>query len=266
MINVVKQRVAVWPLRLPYYVDVVSALIAREFAIRYKGSLLGVLWAIVSPLAMVAILYAVFTRIIPLNVAHYSSFVFTGLLPWTWFSASVLSGATSLLTNRDLVRKPFFARAVLPVVVVGTNFLLYLLALPVLMGSVLLEGLLPTSALLFLPLVWLVQAIFTLALTMLVAALSVIIRDVRHLLDVVLMLWFYLTPVFYDVRLLPQETGRFFVLNPMAVIVEAHRDILIAGFLPDLMALAGTALTGVLVLLFAYTIFRVFDGAFVEEL
>jgi len=266
MIGVSRSKQADVLARLSYYFDVIRALIGRDFAMRYKGSTLGVLWAVLSPLAMVTIMYIVFTNVVPLGIANYSSFVFTGLLPWTWFSASVHSAASTLLDNRDLVRKPFFARPVLPVVVVGTNFLLYLLAFPVLLASLLFEGLMPTSALLVLPVLWLVQALFTLAITMLVAALSVIIRDMRHLLEAVLMIWFYLTPIFYDIRLLPPETSRFFVLNPMAVLVQSQRAIVIAGFTPNWVALGGVALSGALILVFAVVVFRFLEDAFVEAL
>ena len=255
-----------WPLRLGYYGDVIRALIERDFAIRYKGSTLGMLWALLSPLAMAAILYVIFTRIVPLGIPHYSTFVFTGLLPWTWFNAAVMTGSGALLSNRDLVRKPFFFKPVLPVVVVGTHFLLYLLALPVLFLSLLFEGLTPTVTLLWLPAVWVVQALLTLGVTMLVTALSTVVPDMRHLLEIIMLLWFYLTPIFYDIRLLPAETTRFFVLNPMAVIVQACRDITIYGLPPNWLALTGVAATAWVLLVLGYAVFRFFEDAFVEAL
>lgn len=255
-----------WASRLGYYGDVIRALVERDFAMRYKGSTLGMLWALLSPLAMAAILYAIFTRIVPLGIPHYSTFVFTGLLPWTWFSAAVTTGSATLLANRDLVRKPFFFKPVLPVVVVGTHFLLYLLATPVLVGSLLFEGLSPTPMLLWVPALWAVQALLTLAVTMLVAALSTIVPDVRHLLEIVMLLWFYLTPIFYDIRLLPAEVSQLFVLNPMAVIVQAHRDITIYGLAPNWLALTGVAATAWVLLVLAYAVFRFFEDAFIEAL
>lgn len=266
MIHTLKTNTPALSWRLGYYADAIRVLIGRELAIRYKGSVLGMLWAILSPLATVAILYFLFTRIVPLNIPHYSSFVYTGLLPWTWFSAALQSGSSTLLDNRDLVRKPFFARPLLPVVVVGTNFLLYLLALPVLLVILMLEGLSLTSALLLLPLVWLVQALFTLACAMLMAALSVVVRDMQHLLGIILLMWFYLTPIFYTIKQLSPDTARFYVLNPMAVIVESHRAIAIAGFAPDWGALAGVVAISCLLLAFSYLVFRTLEDSFVEAL
>jgi lipopolysaccharide transport system permease protein len=266
MIGISKNRPETFQLRIGYYLDAIGVLIGRELAIRYKGSVLGLLWAVLSPLATVAILYFLFTHILPLGIPHYSSFVYSGLLSWTWFSAAVHTGSSTLLDNRDLVRKPFFARPLLPVVVVGTNFLLYLLALPVLLILLMIDGLAPTSALLLLPLVWGVQALFTLACTMLMAALSVVVRDMQHLLGIILLMWFYLTPIFYNLGQLPAEKARLFVLNPMAVIVQSHRAITVAGLPPDWPALAGVVAISSLLLIFSYIVFRSLEDTFVERL
>lgn len=266
MIHTVKTNTTSFQWRLGYYTDVVQTLVGRELAIRYKGSTLGLLWAILSPLATVVILYFLFTRIVPLGIPHYSAFIYTGLLPWTWFSAALQTGSSTLLDNRDLVRKPFFQRPLLPVVVVGSNFLLYLLALPVLLILLLIEGLTLTPALLWLPLIWLVQALFTLACSMLMAALSVVVRDMQHLLGIILMMWFYLTPIFYSLNQLPAETSRFYVLNPMAVIIEAHRAVAMVGFAPDWLALGGVVAISGLLLVFSYIVFRSLEDMFVEVL
>ncbi len=266
MIHTLKTNTTSFQWRLGYYSDVVRALVGRELAIRYKGSVLGLLWAVLSPLATVVILYFLFTRIIPLDIPHYSAFIYSGLLPWTWFSAALQTGSSTLLDNRDLVRKPFFQRPLLPVVVVGSNFLLYLLALPVLVASLLIEGLSLTPALLWLPLIWVVQALFTLACSMLMAALSVVVRDMQHLLGIILLMWFYLTPIFYSLNQLSPQTSRFYVLNPMAVIIEAHRAVALLGFAPDWLALGGVVATSGLLLTFSYIVFRTLEDTFVEAL
>jgi homopolymeric O-antigen transport system permease protein len=253
-------------LRSPFYFyDVLTTLVGRELRIRYKGSMLGLLWAILSPLGTVVILHVLFTKILPLNIPHYPAFVYSGLLPWTWFQSAVLTGASTLMDNRDLVRKPFFPRPLLPAVVMTTNFMLYLLALPVLVVLLLGEGLRLSPALLLLPLVWLVQAIFTLACAVLVAALGVLIRDVQHLLGVGMLLWFYLTPIFYDVDRIAADKARWFALNPMAVIVQAHRAITLGGTGPDWAALGTWAVVGVGLLAASLFVFQALQDAFVEQ-
>ena len=248
-----------------YLFDAITTLVGRELRIRYKGSVLGLLWAILSPLGTVVILHILFTQILPLNIPHYATFIYSGLLPWTWFQSAVLTGASTLIDNRDLVRKPFFPRPLLPAIVTTTNFMLYLLALPVLLALLLGEGSSLSPLLLLLPFIWLVQAIFTLAFTILFAALGVLIRDVQHLLGVGMLLWFYLTPIFYDVDRIGPDKARWFRLNPMAVIVEAHRAIALRGEMPDWAALGVWALVGGGLLVASLAIFRALQDAFVEE-
>lgn len=255
-------RVALSP---GYFYDAIITLVGRELRIRYKGSLLGVLWAVLSPLGTVVILQVLFTRILPLNIPNYAAFVYSGLLPWVWFQSAVQSGAAALLDNRDLVRRPFFPRPVLPAVVTSTHFLLYLLALPVLIALLLFDGIALTPYLLLLPVIWLVLVVFILACTILVAALGVLIRDVRHLLDVGMLLWFYLTPIFYDLQQVDQSRARWFALNPMTAPVEAHRAITLYGQAPDWDALGITAALGVVLLIVSLVIFRLLEDAFVEE-
>lgn len=248
-----------------YLYDLVATLVGRELHIRYKGSLLGMLWAILSPLGTVAILHILFTKIVPLNIPNYAAFVYSGLLPWTWFQSAVQTGAATLLDNRDLVRTPFFPRPMLPVVVTSTNFLLYLLALPVLLLVMIVEGIALTPALLALPLIWLALGLFTLACTLLVAALGVLIRDVQHLLGVGLLLWFYLTPIFYDIDRVGPERARWFAFNPLAVLVTAHRAVTLNGTLPNWAALGGWTLASCALLAASLALFRALEDAFVEE-
>lgn len=250
----------------PKYIgDVITTLIRRELGIRYKGSILGILWAILNPLGTVLVMYILFTQVLPLNIPNYAAYVYSGLLPWTWFQTTVQSGASTLIDNRDLVRKPFFPKLLLPVIVTGTNFFLYLLALPVLLLLNLAYGLTPSPALLLLPIVWLVQGVFTLAFTTLCAALVVVVRDVQHLLGVIMLLWFYLTPIFYDTSRIPATSAQWFALNPLTGIVQAYRAITLYGTLPDWQSLAGTLVLGLVLLALSTAFFRTLEDAFVDE-
>lgn len=248
-----------------YYFDVVATLVQRELRIRYKGSIFGLLWAVLNPLGTVLILHILFSRLLPLNIPNYAAFIYSALLPWTWFQSSVYTGAATLIDNRDLVRQPFFPRPLLPAVVTATNFILYLLALPVLLLLLLAEGVPPSPAWLLLPLVWLVQALFTLACTVLVAALGVLVRDIQHVLSVLLLLWFYLTPVFYDPGRISPTYARWLMLNPLTVLVQAHRSIVMAGEPPDFVALGLLALVSALLLAASLSLFHRLQDIFVEE-
>lgn len=250
--------------RIAYSSDVISTLIGRELKIRYKGSWLGLAWSILSPLGTVAVLHILFTTMLPLNIPHYAAFVYSGLLPWTWFQAAVQMSATTLFDNRDLVRKPFFPSTLLPAVVTGTHFLLYLLALPVLLVLLLIEGIALTPMLLLLPVIWLVLALFALAWSLFIAAIGVLIRDVQHLLGVLMMLWFYLTPIFYDPSRLAPETQARLQLNPMTAIIQAHRAVTLQGQPPDWASLGICTLLGVAMFVLGVAVFRALNDTFAE--
>jgi ABC-type polysaccharide/polyol phosphate export permease len=177
----------------------------------------------------------------------------------------VQTSATTLAEHRDLVRTPFFAKPMLPGAVTCTNFLLYLCALPVLIGLMLADGLPFTSALAALPAIWIVQGILTLAFTVFISAVGLLVRDVQHVMGVVLMLWFYLTPIFYDLKQLPPQLARWFSLNPMAAIVSAHRDVLLHGQAPNWAQLGLWGLIGGAILAGSLLMFRQLEDAFVDE-
>ena len=246
-------------------VDTLRALVARELKVRYKGSALGLLWAWLSPLGTVLILHLLFTRVVPLQIPHYAAFVYSGLLPWAWFQGAVTTAASSLLDNRDLVRMPFFPRPILPGVVTATSFLLYVAALPVLVLLLVAESVPLTPYLLLLPVVWLVTALLVLAASVLVSALGVLVRDVQHVLGVVLLLGFYLTPVFYDLDRVAPAQARWLRLNPLTILVEAHRDLTLHGRAPDWAALAACAAASLALLACAVLVFRAFEHVMVEE-
>ena len=191
--------------RLIYVRDLLRELITRDLKLRYKRSVLGLLWALVTPLSQLMIFTFLFNRVLPLNIPNYTVFVFCGVLAWNWFNATLYMAAGSIVDNRDLVRRPGFPVAVLPVVTVGTNLIHYLLALPILIVFLLFDGGRITPAFAALPVLIAVQFAFILGLSYLIAAAHVTFRDTQHMLGVILMLLFYLTPVFYSADKIPEQ-------------------------------------------------------------
>lgn len=247
-----------------HLIDTLRVLVARELRMRYKGSFLGITWAILSPIGTVIILQFVFETVLKMGIPNFAIFMYTALLPWTWFANSVLAGATTLTGNRDLVRTPFFAKSLLPAVVTCANFLMYLLALPVLLGLMVANGVPLTRALIALPVIWIAEAMLTLAFTVLIAAIGVLVHDVQHLMAVLMQFWFYLTPIFYDLSRVPPELTPVFTLNPMASIVTAHRAVTLYGRFPDWEGLAYTALGSAALLGVSLFVFRTLEDAFIE--
>jgi len=250
---------------LGHLVDTLRALVGREFRMRYKGSFFGVLWAVLSPLGTVLVLQLVFRKILAVPTPFFGAFIYSALLPWVWFQSAVSTGATTLSDNRDLVRTPFFAKPMLPGAVMCTNFLLYLCALPVLFGLMFVDGLRFTTALAALPALWIVEGILALGFTVFIAAVGLLIRDVQHLIGVLLMLMFYMTPIFYDTKQLPPDLARWYWLNPMAGLISAHRNIMLFGRAPRVSDLVQWAVVGAVILCASLLMFRRLEDAFVDE-
>ena len=252
--------------RLIYLRDLLRELVVRDMKLRYKRSVLGLAWSLINPLAQLLVLYLIFSLVLPLDIPNYPVFLFTGLLVWTWFQSSLLSATSVILENPDLIRRPGFPVAVLPVVTVITQLIHFLLALPILLIFLLFSHIRLTGTILLLPLIITLQFVFTLSLTYLVAAVHVTFRDTQYLLGILLLLGFYLSPIFYEASLIPAGFQFIYHLNPMVDLINAYRTILIQGELPDYLPLLllGVVSTGLLAA--GYRIFVQSSYRFIEEL
>ena len=171
-------------------------LIKRDFQLRYAGSTLGILWSMAIPISQLLILVFVFRRVIPLEIQHYPLFVFTALLPWNWFSASLSAAAFSFVSSRDLLRYPNFHPELIIVVNTTANMLIFLLGLPILLGIALAQQLsISWVFVAILPLLLVIQAFLSTGLGFLIATANVFYRDVAQITHIVLSLLFFSRPV-----------------------------------------------------------------------
>jgi lipopolysaccharide transport system permease protein len=246
--------------------DVALELILRDLRLRYKRSVLGIAWSLVTPLAQLLVLHFVFTVVLPLGIANFGSFLFVGILVWSWLSGSLDQATGSIVDNRELVRQPGFPVAVLPVVTVTTNLIHFVMALPVLAVVLGLGAATPGASLALLPALIGLQFLFTLSIAYFVATLHVTFQDTKHLLGVLLTLGFYLTPVFYEVRQAPEPYQPLYALNPMVHVIEAYRDVLLHGVWPSPSGLIAVALVSGVLLFLGYTLFTRTSYRFVDEL
>ncbi|WP_027481384.1 ABC transporter permease [Deinococcus pimensis] len=252
--------------RLTYLRDLTRELVSRELKLRYRGSALGLLWSLLTPLAQLVVFTLLFRGVLKLDVPNYPLFVFVGVLAWNWFQSSMIVAAGAITDNRELVRRPGFPTIVLPAVTVATNFMHYLLALPVLALFVLLSGVTLTPALLLLPALLALQFLLTLGLAYLVSSVNVTFRDTAHLLAVALNLLFYLTPVFYAPESVPERFRLVANLNPLAALLNAQRDVIVEGRVPALAPLVVVAALALALLALGVAVFRRQSGRFAEEL
>lgn len=252
--------------RLVYLGELTRELVVRDLKLRYKRTILGVAWSLVSPLSQWLVLGFVFRYIFNIQIDSYLSFLFTGILVWNWLQSSLLACATCVVDNATLLRRPGFPAPILPLVAVTTQWVQFLFAVPILLVAASFDGEPWTPALFALPLLMLLQFVFTLGIGYFVAMLHVVYRDTRHLLDVALMLAFYLTPVFYDGRTVPEPFVRAFRLNPMLHFLEAYRDVAVLGAWPDPATIGRLAIWALLAGALGYWSFRRKRHEFVEEL
>jgi lipopolysaccharide transport system permease protein len=253
--------------RLIYMRDLLRELVGRDMKLRYKRSVLGIAWTLLNPLMQLLVFLFVFNLVLPLNIPHYSSFLFAGILVWNWFQGSLNQSTGTIVDNRELLRRPGFFSPILPIVTVTSHLIHFLLGVPILLLFLLLEGSRLTSAILALPGVMALQFILTLGLAYLVATFHVTFRDTQYLLGVLLNLLFYLTPIFYDASSIPASYRPLYRLNPMLHLVEAYRAILLHGVLPDhLMPLLILGLCATGLLAFSYGTFKLASAHFAEEL
>ena len=213
------------------YRALIGALVARELKARYRGSVLGFLWSFVNPLLLLLIYNFVFTTVLPgtrgEGLEPYALFLFCGLLPWTWFSSSLLESAGVLIAGGNLIRKVMFPAEVLPIVTVLAGFVHYCLGLVVL-AAFFIYYRHPVSAadLPWLPVIVLVQLVLTLGLSLLISGLTVHFRDLRDVLSNLMTLWFFGTPIIYPLSRAPESARWILNLNPFTHLAVAYQDVL----------------------------------------
>ena len=259
--------------RLVRYRGLIQSLVARELKARYRGSVLGFFWSFINPLMLLGVYSFVFATIMkgdPNDKTRpdpYALFMFCGLLPWTWFSASLMEASGALISGGNLIKKVLFPAEVLPIVSVLSNMVHFAFGLIILAGFMVAKGHLPVPAnLIWFPLIVMVQLIFTAALALMLSALTVHFRDLRDLLANILQLWFFATPIIYSYQEKSLEPyRRFFKLNPFYHLAVPYQESLFFGgaygHVKSLLLLGGIS---ILLFLAAYWLFDRLRDSFAE--
>ena len=255
-----------WRRMLTYQRDLLRELVLREMRVQYKHSFMGFTWSLLNPLMHLLVFYFIFRVVLTLDVQRFSSHVFIGLLVWNWLQGGLTQAANAITGNRELVRRPGFNLAVLPIVTNITHMLDFIFSLPVLLVILLIEDARFGSQLLALPVLMGLQFLLLLGFSYLVASTNVLFRDTQHLLSVILRLFFFLTPIFYEASMLPDRFRTLYRVNPMVALVEAYRAVLMGDRLLDWGSLVWPAFLAILICVVGYALFRRVNYRFVEEL
>src|SRR5687768_16933290 len=247
------------------YRGLIQMLVVRDLKARYRGSALGLLWSLLNPLLYMGIYALVFSVYMRMAMENYAAFLLCGLLPWIWFSSSLMAGATSIVEGGSLLKKVFFPPQVLPTVTVIANFVNFLLSLPLLVGVLLLYGVTLGWALIAIPLIMTMQFALTLGVTLIVSATSVRYRDIPPILTHLLTFWFFLTPILYPITQAPEQFRSLLLLNPMTPFCIAYQNTLLYNTFPSWEISAGMISGGAVALLVGVFVFGVFRWSFAEE-
>lgn len=251
--------------RLAYLKDLTLHLARRELAIRHRGSLLGWLWSLLPALLLLLVTYFLFTRVIPLGVENYPVFLLVGILAWTWFAGGLRAATGSLEAGRNLVLRPGFPTMLLPLVATLVDLVDYLIALPILFGALALTTGVTVESLL-LPVLLVIQLFLVVGLGLVVAPLQLFFRDIRQFVLMAVGFGFWLTPIFYRERQVPETFKPLYDVNPMAHLIEAQRGILLDGAMPPALSTLAVGLVSVFVLVCGCAVFSALRHSLPERL
>jgi lipopolysaccharide transport system permease protein len=239
----------------------------REIKVRYKQSLLGVIWAILQPLSLMivfSVFFSLFARM-PSDGIPYPIFSYAALLPWTFFSTSLSFAVPSLVTNSHIITKIYFPREIVPLASVLAAFLDFIIASGIFAVMLAYYHISPTWNILYVVPLLAIQLTFTAGICLFLSAFTVLYRDVRHMLPLLIQLWMFVTPILYPVSVVPQSwQGWYMILNPMAVIIEGYRRAIIQGVPPRLDYLGLAVVIACLLVWAGYKYFKYLEREFAD--
>ena len=249
------------------YRTMIASLIQRDLRGRYKGSVLGFAWTFLNPLLQLVVYTVVFSTIMRAGIEDYYLFLFVALIPWLFFSTSLTGGASCIWTQKELVKKIYFPREVLPIAHVTSQLVNMLLSFIVVFAALLISGKgIRITVLPYLIPVILVEYLLSLGIAFISSSLTVFFRDLEHILAVVSMAWQFLTPVMYGVDMVPESLRPVFMMNPMTSVIMAYRDVLYYQNAPELSTLLTAIVLGFTCLVVGWFLFGRLERHFAEEL
>lgn len=233
---------------------------------KYKASFLGILWTFVNPLLTTLVYAIVFPFILKNTEPHYVTYLIIGILPWTYFTNTIIIGTTSILNNAGIIKKVYFPREILPISTNISGLVNFLISCLIIFIFLICSGIWFSPYILFLPIIIIVQFIFQLGIILIVSAVEVYVRDAEYIISFLISMLFYLTPILYSAQMFEGSPIKNIIrLNPMATIINSYRNVLFYQTIPELKSLLITFIASIILLWIGFKIFNKLQRGFAEE-
>ena len=247
------------------YREFLKTNVKKDIRGKYKGSFLGVLWSFVNPLLMTLVYAIVFPFILRNGPEHYTTFIVIAILPWNWFTTVISQGTFCMIGNADIIKKVYFPREILPLSSCTSGLVNYWISFPIILIFLFFSGIGYSWNILWLPLITLTQYILTIGIVLITCSINVYIRDAEYIINFIVMMLFYATPVLYSTTLFPEKYRWILYLNPMTTIINSYRNIFYYKTMPDMNTLLPVLGASILLLLIGILVFRKLKKGFAEE-
>lgn len=248
------------------YRELLKTSVKKEVRGKYKNSFLGVLWSFLNPLLQIAVYAIVFPLILNNQQENYVIFLCCGLIPWTFFSTAINRSAFSFIENGNILKKVYFPREIIPISVVTSEAINFLISTIIIIAFVVFGGLGLTKYVILYPIVLLAQYLIVLAISFIISSICVYLRDLQHFIGVALQLLFYAAPVVYAPTSIPESFQWILKYNPMTYIINAYRDIFYNQTMIDINSLLMIIGIGIVGCVIGYAIFSKLQKGFAEQL
>lgn len=248
------------------YRELLKSSIKKDVGGKYKNSVLGVLWSFLYPLLQIAVYAIVFPLIMRSNMENYTVFVCCGLIPWNFFSTAISRSSFTMIENGNILKKVYFPREILPISVVTSEAVNFVISTIIILAFVLGTGMGLTWYVIFYPVILLIQYILLIGISLFVSSITVYFRDLQHFIGIALQLLFYATPIVYTTNIIPESYQWILRLNPMTFIIDGYRSIFYYQQQPDFISLGITLLVSLILCVVGYLLFSKLQKRFAEEL
>lgn len=240
--------------------------IKKEIRGKYKASFLGILWSFVNPLLSALIYAIVFPFILKNTEPHYVTFIIIGILPWTYFTNTIMQGTMVILNNAGIIKKVYFPREILPIATNTSGLINFLISCIIIFIFLIASGIGFSKYIIFLPLIILVQYIFQLGIILITCAVEIYVRDAEYIINFLVSMLFYATPIIYSAKMFMGSKIEWIIkLNPMASIINSYRNVLFYQTIPEIKSLLITLGGSILLLIIGFKIFNKLQKGFAEE-